>query len=189
MRRFKNYTVTYKSYGVSFINYTVIYKKTHCKFEWENRVRDKKKSFEWDIAKSLEDSPDPSTQARARGPRQDELGDSGVRGRGQSPPLLPHHTTTNGDRRWAAAPSGGADPPTAPVDAGDGEMMRVSGRRICGAYLGLGNGPLINHYMLYGPFNGLLQSGPCLGVLFWFAIMVRVYNIFKFFFIFKFLFF
>ena len=53
MWRFKNYSVTYKSYSVSFINYTVTYKKMHCKFEWENRVRDKKKSFEWDIAKSL----------------------------------------------------------------------------------------------------------------------------------------
>ena len=53
MRRFKNYSVTYKSYRVSFINYTVTYKKMHCKFEWENRVRDKKKSFEWDIAKSF----------------------------------------------------------------------------------------------------------------------------------------
>ncbi len=53
MRRFENYSVTYKSYSVSFINYTVTYKKMHCKFEWENRVRDKKKSFEWDIAKSM----------------------------------------------------------------------------------------------------------------------------------------
>ena len=52
MWRFKNYSVTYKSYSVSFINYTITYKKMHCKFEWENRVRDKKKSFEWDIAKS-----------------------------------------------------------------------------------------------------------------------------------------
>ena len=27
-------------------------KKIHCKFKWENRVRDKKKYFKWDIAKS-----------------------------------------------------------------------------------------------------------------------------------------